>query len=239
MTNRIRTFFLVAVELAMLTGAMGGARGNATAQEATPTITPTPGVQGTPEALIDCANNPAGAPAKVFDLVAEESETRYRVKEELRGRGEIEAVGKTSAMIGSILLDANGMPMVCSRFDVDIRTLQSDESRRDNYLQNNTLEAETYPLATFILTGTEDLAGPLEEGKETTFKLIGELTFHGVTNISVWEVTATLEGDSITAKAYTTFMMDEFAIVPPKVGPVLSLEELVTLEIDITAKTAA
>ena len=122
--------------------------------------TPTPGVLTTPASTIDCANA-APAPAAVFTIVSDKSEARYKAEEELAGKGANTAIGKTNAFIGTINFDANGTPFACSRFDVDLRTLQSDESRRDNFLYTNTLETQTYPLATFVLTEVQGLNGPL------------------------------------------------------------------------------
>ena len=202
-----------------------------------------PGVLTTPPAEIDCQTSPtasaAGTPADAFAIVSEESEARYRAQEELVGRGAVEAVGRTSAFIGQILFDAEGMPLACSRFDVDLRTLQSDEARRDNYLYNNTLETETYSLATFILTEVAGLEEPLADGAEATFTLIGNLSVHGVTRLVAWETTATLDGDTLEGTAVTSFNMPDFDITPPRVGPVVSLDETVALEVDIVAERAA
>jgi polyisoprenoid-binding protein YceI len=142
-------------------------------------------------------------------------------------------------LIGRVLFDAAGLPLACSRFDVDLRTLASDEPRRDNYLYGNTLETEQYLLATFVLTGVEDLDGPLADGEETTFTLVGELTMHCVTNLVTWDVTATLDGDTLSGSAVTRFNMPEYNIEEPVVGPVLSVNETIQLEVDITATRAS
>jgi polyisoprenoid-binding protein YceI len=93
-------------------------------------------------------------------------------------------------------------------------------------------------LATFILTSVEGLDQPL--GSEAgTFTLIGDLTIHGVTKAVSWSATAKLDGDTLTGSASTTFNMADFDIQPPKVGPVVSLDENVKLEADITATVAA
>lgn len=195
--------------------------------------TPTPGVLATPAATLDCAAN-TPAPATVYAIASDKSEARYKAEEELAGKGANTAVGKTNAFIGTILFDANGLPLACTRFDVDLRTLKSDEARRDNWLYTNTLETQTYPLATFILTEVQGLDKGLGKD-ETTFTLIGNLTFHGVTKLVSWTATANLDGDTLTGRATTSFAMPDFDITPPKVGPVLSLDEHVTLEVDITA----
>ncbi len=164
---------------------------------------------------------------------------RYRAKEELASVGATEAVGETNAIIGQILFDAEGMPLPCSRIDVDLRTLQSDEARRDNYLYNNTLQTEQFPLATFVLTAVEGLDEPMADGEVTTLTLIGNLTVHGVTKLVAWEATATLDGDALQRSAATAFAMPDFAIEPPVIGPVVSLNETVRLEVDLIAERAA
>jgi polyisoprenoid-binding protein YceI len=218
---------LVAVALS------GSLWGTAAAQDATPTATP--GVLATPAANIDCSSV---SPTTDYAIDSADSAVRYKAEEELAGKGANEAVGETNAVIGDIYFDESGKPLACSRFDADLRTLKSDESRRDNFLYNNTLQTETYPLATFILTSVEGLDQPLG-ADEVTFTLIGDLTIHGVTKAVSWTATAKLNDNTITGSASTTFNMADFNIQPPKVGPVISLDETVKLEADITAKVAA
>lgn len=204
-----------------------------------------PGVlEGEPAAL-DCTIGADGLsvtpPAETdaaFAIVSEKSEARYRAQEELAGRGAVEAVGATSAFIGQILFDGEGTPLACSRFDIDLRTLASDQPRRDNYLYGNTLQTEQFPLATFVLSEVKGLDEPLTEGEEKTFTLVGNLTVHGVTKLVAWEATVTLDGDTLDGTATTTFDMPDFDITPPVVGAVISLDESVALEVDIIAQRA-
>ena len=217
--------------------------GGAIAQEATPTAEPGV-IDGEPVAL-ECTEagaiaTPGGGesavPAVVYQIVMDESEVRYLADEELAGQGAVTAIGATRAFIGAIYFDEAGMPLPCSRWDADLRTLQSDSSRRDNYLYNNTLETEKFPLATFILTSVEGLDGPIEEGETVEFMLVGNLTLHGVTKQVRWAATVTREDGTFVGSAETTFDMPDFDIVPPKVGPVLELDETVRLQVDIVAE---
>jgi polyisoprenoid-binding protein YceI len=193
--------------------------------------------------LADCTTVAALAPGELQEpedritsliISGEPSVARYLVDEELAGIGANTAVGTTSAIIGQILMNGDGAPVECSRFDVDIRTLTSDSSRRDNFLYNNTLE-EVYPVATFVLRTVEGLDGALSEGEETTFTLIGDLTFHGVTQVVAWEATAVSNGNELTGTAATEVLMDEFDITPPVVGSVVSVDDTIRLEVDIVA----
>lgn len=225
----------LALVVPMMALTLGGLIGNsALAQEATPVATP--GVLDDEPANTDCAT--AISPTADYAIVSEESAVRYKAQEELQGTGANEAVGETNAFVGNIYFDEAGLPLQCSRWDADLRTLTSDESRRDNFLRQNTLETDTYPQATFILTSVEGLDQPLGT-EEVTFTMIGDLTIHGVTKVVSWTATAKLDGDTLTGTAATTFDMEDFNITPPKVGPVLSIDETVVLEADITAKSAA
>lgn len=199
-----------------------------------------------PQGLLECGPSeisllPEGTDAKtIYAIVPEEPTARYRAQEELAQVGQNEAVGETQAIAGQIGFDAEGKPVPCSRIDVDLRTLKSDQAWRDNYLYKNTLETETYPLATFVLREVQGLNGPLAEGKEVPLTLIGDLTMHGVTKTVAWQGKAMLQGDTptgeiMTGEAVTEFDMPDFAIEPPRVPVVLSLNERVRLEIDLTA----
>ncbi len=195
---------------------------------------------GLPEcAAVDPGAVPAEEAAAAYAITSEESAARYTVTEELASVGANEVVGETTAILGHILFDANGAPLPCSRFDVDLRTLQTDEARRDNYLRGNTLETDTYPLATFVLRQVEGVDGPLPEGEDVTITLVGDLTFHGVTQLAAWEATVTKEGDALTGTATTSFTFPDFNMEKPIVGPVVGIADEVTLEVDLVAAPAA
>jgi polyisoprenoid-binding protein YceI len=221
-------------------GMLLSAASGVTAQES---ATPTPiGLIQEAENLPECAPAEIGAlpegtdAATVYAIVPEESTARYRVQEELAQVGETEAVGETQAIIGQFGFGEDELPLPCSRFDVDMRTLQSDQARRDNYLYQNTLEAETYPLATFVLRGIEGMDAPLADGQETTLRLIGDLTLRDVTKLVAWEANVTLVDGALTGAAATMFEMPDFGIEPPSVPVVLSLDETIRLEVDFTAR---
>lgn len=196
--------------------------------------------------LADCTDVAAlapGEPIAVDDGIVvrvingEPSAVRYVVEEELASVGAATAIGETSAFIGQLLADEQNNWVECSRFDVDMRTLESDSSRRDNYLYRNTLQSETYPLATFVLRAVEGLDGPMTE-EEVTFTLVGDFTFRGVTQLVAWEATGKLDGDALVASAFTEFLMEDYDITPPIVGSVISIAETIRLETDIDARPA-
>jgi hypothetical protein len=86
------------------------------------------------------------------------------VAEELATVGVTEAVGETRAMAGAILLgeDACRCPAPAS---TSTSGPSRRQRRRDNYLYQNTLQTEAFPLATFVLRGVEGLDGPLRRAR--------------------------------------------------------------------------
>ena len=249
MTNRLnRLFRLAAWVLApalLLSIAASAWAASVSADDSTPAAEITVGVLDSDPVAIACDENvtptessatpiPAQSPATVYTLTAD-SVASYTAQEQLAGKGANTAVGSTNTIIGTIYFDGDGNPMACSRVDVDMRTLVSDESRRDKYLRGSTLQTDTYPVATFVVTSVNGLDGALQDGQETTFYLVGNLTMHGQTRQARWEVTATLDGDNLTGQAATEFDMADYNITEPKVGPVLSVDSTIQLEIDVVA----
>jgi polyisoprenoid-binding protein YceI len=239
--KRIRVvppMIIAVVVLAALFGVTISSR--AMAQEATPAA----GVIGTPDGTNECGApdaTPAAAPdgATVYQIDGEKSEARYKAEQKLVGIGANEAVGKTKAIIGQILFDDNGMPIACSRFDIDLRTLESGEPLRDNNLHNIGIESDKFPLATFIETSVEGLDQPLTDGQEASVRLVGTLTVHNVTKVVAWDAKLKEDGDTLTGSATTKVKMSDFDISPPTQGPVLSIDDTITLEIDVSANKAA
>lgn len=226
----------------LVVSAVSGVNAQATA---TPTASTMGVLDPAPEGLPTCSTSEIGLlPADVeaaalYTIVADQSEARYVAEEELAEVGATTAIGKTQAIAGTIGFDDAGLPLACSRIDVDMRTLVSDQARRDNYLYNNTLEAEKFPLATFVLLDVEGLDAPLADGETKDITLIGNLTLRDTTRVVAWEAEASQDGDNLVVNAGTNFDMQDFGITPPSVPVVLSLDENLRLEFDMTAAPAA
>jgi polyisoprenoid-binding protein YceI len=173
--------------------------------------------------------------AQRYRVVAERSEARYRVREQLAGINfPSDAVGSTRAIDGSISLDAQGsMRPSDSRLTVDLRTLRSDRDRRDNYVRRNTLETERYPAAVFIPSDVRGLPFPLPEAGTASIELLGDLTIRDTTRRVTWEATATFNGPEISVQAKTSFRFEDFGLSIPRVASVLSVEETIRLETDL------
>jgi polyisoprenoid-binding protein YceI len=169
-----------------------------------------------------------------FVLAPTGNEARYRVREQLAGVDfPNDAVGTTSAISGEIVLDdAGGVVAERSKITVDLRTLKSDRERRDGYIQRRTLETETHPMAELVVTGVEGLPHPLPTSGELAFTLRGNLTIHGTTRLTTWQVTATAGPHGYRGTAKTQFTFAEFGLTKPRVAVVMSVEDEIGLEFD-------
>ncbi|MDW8060532.1 MAG: YceI family protein [Thermomicrobium sp.] len=247
MTSRFGVLATILLTAATLLAACGGGVAATPTPVATPTATvapsPTPTTAATPTVALAATETPSpGAPAGaatgdvVFRLVPEQSEARYRAREQLLGRSlPNDAVGRTNAVEGQIVFTADGaIDAARSKFTVDLTTLRSDESRRDNYIKQNTLEVDRYPNAEFQPTAESGLPWPLPQSGQLQFQLEGNLTVHGVTKPVTWDVQATIDGGRITGTATTQVTFQDFGMTPPRVPIVLSLEDTITLELDFT-----
>jgi len=180
----------------------------------------------------------SAASADAIRLVVDSSvsQASYHAREQLVGKSlPTPAVGTSKNVSGTLLLAPDGSILADqSQISVDLTGLQSDESRRDNFIKNDTLQTSRFPMATFVPNGTQGLAMPLPTSGDATFQLSGDLTVHGVTRPVTWQVTATFAGTTISGSATTDVKITDFGMTPPKAGPVLSIEDNLTLELAFT-----
>jgi len=177
------------------------------------------------------------AAATTLVVDSDNSHASYHAQEQLAGRSlPSEAVGTSKGVTGSIVFGPDGaIAADQSQIQVDLSKLSSDESRRDNFIKGDTLQTSRFPNATFVPKQAEGLPTPLPTDGEVTFQLHGDLTVHGVTKPATWQVTAQFTGDSVTGNATTNVNISDFGMAPPKAGPVLSIQDALTLELAFLA----
>src|SRR5437764_9985290 len=139
-----------------------------------------------------------------FQIVPAQTTATYSVYENLifQNKPNNDAIGTTHSVQGSFKIHVGASPLVgVLNITVDLRTLQSDSSRRDNYIQQNTLQTDTYPNATFVSVSTQGLPANYSDGQTIHFQLTGNLTLHGQTNKKVFHVQGQVVGQTITGTA--------------------------------------
>lgn len=190
---------------------------------------------GLPAMLMAAA--PAGTGSTVrFEVAPTGNEVRYRVTEQLAGFDlPNDAVGKTSAVSGAVVLDSAGRVVAAdSRITATVTGLASDRSRRDGYVRSRILQTDSFPTVTLRPTAIHGLPWPLPASGTATFSLTGALTIKGMTRPSDWNVIAVFRGDTVSGTAATTFTFADFGLNQPRVPIVLSVGDTIRLEYDFT-----
>jgi polyisoprenoid-binding protein YceI len=182
----------------------------------------------------DAAQPATGTPDGAWQVRDDDSSfVGYRVRERLANLSSTsEAVGRTTQVTGTMQVAGDEVRAV--RVEADLRGLQSDEGRRDNAIRQRGLESERFPTAVFELAEPIPLDQEPVSGRQVNGQGTGRLNVHGVTR----EVTANLEGrwdgSTIQVAGRMPVRMTDFQIQPPTVGPVLSIEDGLTVEFRLT-----
>ena len=186
-----------------------------TASDPTPTTTTSPtGLDG--DWVIDTTASFAG----------------YRVQEELASIGTTEAVGRTSVLVGGLTIDATAI--IAVDVEVDMTTLQSDNSRRDGALRTRGLETDSFPTAAFSTTAPIDLGAAPAVGDTITTTATGDLTLHGVTRTVEIPIQGQLvDDDTIVVVGSLDVALADYDIEPPTGFSVLSIEDVGTIELQL------
>lgn len=156
----------------------------------------------------------------------------YRVQEELANIGATTAVGRTSGVAGSIVVE--GTTITAVDITADLTGLTSDDQRRDGQLRRQALETNTFPTATFTLSQPVELgSGGLADGGSVSLTATGDLTLHGVTRSVRIPLTATRSGDRVTVTGSIAIVFADYSITPPSAFIVLSVADHGTMELQL------
>jgi polyisoprenoid-binding protein YceI len=179
---------------------------------------PPPRLQGTPaqEAVA-----PAGA-GRWHPVAPAGSFVGYRVDERYLGVGVRTAVGRTSAVTGSVTVD--GDRVAAADLRADMRTVRSDQARRDDTLRFRAIETDRYPSARFTLTGPIALSARARQA-------MGTLTLHGRrAAVAVSVRGQRLAGGRLELVGSAPIRFASFAIEPPSVAGVVTVRDHGVLE---------
>ena len=136
----------------------------------------------------------------------------YRVKEVLGGL-DAEAVGRTNQVTGELVIEASRV--MAATFSVDVGTITSDSSKRDNQFTGNIMDVSTYPTADFVLTTPIDFDSIPLPGFQLTATATGDLTLHGVTRAVTFEVTTEYASNVIGVLGSIDIAFADYGIANP------------------------
>lgn len=201
------------------------------------TETPAAAVPTAPVVAATATTTTAAAASQTFVIDGSQSVVTYAVDEVFLSENRpYRPVGKTNAIEGEFVVSMEGAPSgQVTRMRVDLRTLTTDSSRRDNAIRSRWLESDTYPYADFVSTNALNLPTSYADGASVTFDLVGDMTIRDVTKSVRWQVTGVRTGTTVTGKATTVINMSDFGVNPPNIANMLKVEDAVTLEVTFVA----
>ena len=166
-------------------------------------------------------------------VLEEGTVARYRIDEELAGRGFFTAIGETTEVVGRVVFDDNGGVVADgSAIVMQAASLTTDSDRRDGYVRERTLLTSEYPAIVFNPTSTAGLPSPISDASGTVeFTITGDLTVRDQTREVTWNVVAEF-GDTISGLASVVISFEQFGIDKPSVAVVLSVEDSFQLELE-------
>jgi polyisoprenoid-binding protein YceI len=153
----------------------------------------------------------------------------YRVRETLFGASNI-AVGRTSTITGSLTVAAGRL--AAGSFSVDVASVKSDRSARDDSFKVRIMEVGTYPAATFNLTQPVDVGRLASASGHQVVNVTGNLELHGVTKPVTFPVSVTRVGASVNVTGSIPVTFADYGIANPS-NPIAQTESSGTLEFSL------
>jgi polyisoprenoid-binding protein YceI len=154
----------------------------------------------------------------------------FRIEEELASIGSTTAVGRTGDVAGSMVID--GRTVTEATFDIDLSTITTNESRRDDNVQR-ALETGQFPTATFTLVEPIDLGDAVDSGEAVSVTAIGDLTIHGVTQRVGFPLEAQLVQGTVVVVGSLDVTFADYGVEVPDAQIVLSVEDHGILELQL------
>jgi polyisoprenoid-binding protein YceI len=168
--------------------------------------------------------------------VASGSQAGYRVREKLAFLpAESDAVGRTSEITGGATFSqaAGTLTISAASFDVNVITLKSDRSQRDEKIHEIGLESSRYPTATFVLSKPLAVSASAVKGKVAHVSVTGSFNIHGISKTETVPLEIILTGSTFQAVGALTFPWSEFGMTAPSVGGFVSVTGKATMEFDL------
>jgi len=154
----------------------------------------------------------------------------FRVREELAGIGEIDAVGRTPEVSGSLTID--GTTVVEAEIVADLAALTTDDSRRDNKVRG-ALGTDQYPTASFRLTEPIEFGTAAAEGVGVATQATGELTIRDVTRTVQLPLEAQLVDDVVVVVGSLRIEFTDYGVTVPSAPIVLSADDFGDVELQL------
>ena len=209
--------------------------------EPEPTDTPQPEAesQATAQPQEESVSESAGSPSagQTFTIVAEESEARFLIDEELLGRP-VTVIGATNAISGDLTVNAaNPADSVIGPIQIEAGTFVTDNDRRNGAIRRFILQSSQYQFITFNPTELIGLPDAIAVGDEVEFEVHGDLTVRDVTNPTLFVIVLQVVSESeLRGSAATIVVREDFNLTIPQVPSVANVGTEFIVEFDFVAR---
>lgn len=112
-----------------------------------------------------------------------------------------------------------GETVTAADLSVDLTTVTSDESRRDNQFRGRIMDIARFPTATFSLAAPIDLGSRPSDAASMTASATGTFTIRGKTRRVTFDVTAKSVGTSVEVGGSIPVVFADFGIPDANFGP--------------------
>ena len=151
----------------------------------------------------------------------------YRVNEVLAGQNNV-AVGRTSDISG--IMTIHGTTVRAASFTVQMATIKSDQSQRDEQFNTRIMDTASYPTGTLTLTAPIVL-GPLPAaGAVRTYHATGKLTLHGQAKAVTFALQAERVGRGLEVSGSIPILFANWGIGNPSFGSFVTTQNHGELE---------
>ncbi len=179
---------------------------------------------------------PSGTSLTGTWTIASGSVAGYRVREKLGFLpAESDAVGRTSEITGQATIVESGgtVRFTAAAFKVNVYSLKSNESMRDEHIHTIGIQSATYRYATFVLTHAVSLPASALSGKVAVAPVTGVFDIHGTSRTETLPLQMTLSTKLIQAVGSLTFPWSRFNMTAPSVGGFVNVTGHATMEFDL------
>jgi polyisoprenoid-binding protein YceI len=129
-------------------------------------------------------------------------------------------------------MEIDGTQVTAATFEVDMTTLTTDESRRDDKV-HEALETTGFPTSTFELTEPIELGDAAETGEPVSVVAMGDLTIHGVTHEVDMPLEAQVVEGTVVVVGSTDIDFSDYDVEVPSAPVVLSVDDHGVVELQL------
>lgn len=151
-------------------------------------------------------------------IIASGSEAGYRVNEVLNGV-DVTVTGRTDGITGE--LTVSDLTLEAAEFTVDVASISTDRSSRDDYFRGTAMRVREFPTATFRLTEPVTVEALPNLGETVEHEFTGELTLAGVTRTVTFTVQARTDGTVAEIAGQIPITFSDYGVTAPSLGFVL------------------